>query len=152
LPGCSLVLCFRTAYRTGYRQAYGLGYRTASRCCPGWSQRGGDAGCLHRECRAARVRFCARCPHDWFFWLRVLFSSPVPAVNATKMSLKRTGVLCCCLLLGFLYLFVLTVCQKDFSLAPQAALCVAFRFWRMSSPQHERVFRVASVYPVAKCY
>nr|XP_009935964.1 PREDICTED: multiple epidermal growth factor-like domains protein 6 [Opisthocomus hoazin] len=42
-----------TAYRTGYRQAYGLGYRTASRCCPGWSQRGGDAGCLHHvdECQ-----------------------------------------------------------------------------------------------------
>lgn len=82
-------------------------------------------------------------------WLRVLISSP--AVNAINMSFKRTGVF---LLFasGFLFLFILAVCQKDSSLASQEALCVAFCLWRISSSQHERVFRVTFIYLVAKCY
>uniref|UniRef100_A0A8B9PKZ1 Multiple epidermal growth factor-like domains protein 6 n=1 Tax=Apteryx owenii TaxID=8824 RepID=A0A8B9PKZ1_APTOW len=37
----------RTAYYTAYRQVYALTHQTAYKCCPGWAQRAGAAGCLH---------------------------------------------------------------------------------------------------------
>ncbi|XP_064253016.1 multiple epidermal growth factor-like domains protein 6 [Passer domesticus] len=37
----------RVVYYTGYRQVYQLRSQTTYRCCPGWSQLAGDAGCLH---------------------------------------------------------------------------------------------------------
>lgn len=60
------MLCFRTAYYTGYRQVYKVKYQTAYRCCPGWSQLGGDAGCLYRKYRAVRMRFFVCCCQYWF--------------------------------------------------------------------------------------
>lgn len=48
------MLCFRTMYHTGYRVVYTMKYQTTYRCCPGWAQRAGDAGCLYRKYRAAR--------------------------------------------------------------------------------------------------
>ncbi|OPJ86013.1 hypothetical protein AV530_011221 [Patagioenas fasciata monilis] len=40
----------RAVYHTGYRLVYTMKYQTTYRCCPGWSQRAGDAGCLHPAC------------------------------------------------------------------------------------------------------
>ncbi|TFK13863.1 axonemal dynein light intermediate polypeptide 1 [Platysternon megacephalum] len=40
----------RTAYYTDYRQVYSMEYQTVYKCCPGWSQLGGDAGCLYSVC------------------------------------------------------------------------------------------------------
>ncbi|XP_061306389.1 multiple epidermal growth factor-like domains protein 6 [Pezoporus flaviventris] len=40
----------RTGYYTGYRQVYKVMYQTTYKCCPGWSQLGGDAGCLYPAC------------------------------------------------------------------------------------------------------
>lgn len=122
LPGGRLaLLCFRTVYHVGYRLVYTVKYQTTYRCCPGWSQRAGDAGCLYRKYRAVRCRssFGAL---GLFFWLRELISGPLPAVNTIKLPLERTGDFCC-LLLGFfiymyVYLFTATVCPKDPSLAP----------------------------------
>ncbi|KAL7859937.1 hypothetical protein SRHO_G00150840 [Serrasalmus rhombeus] len=37
----------RTVYYTGYRQVYKQDYQTLYRCCPGWSQLSGEAGCLY---------------------------------------------------------------------------------------------------------
>uniref|UniRef100_A0A8B9ZIQ3 Multiple EGF like domains 6 n=1 Tax=Anas platyrhynchos TaxID=8839 RepID=A0A8B9ZIQ3_ANAPL len=59
----------RTVYYTGYRQVYEVRYRTAYRCCPGWSQLAGDAGCLHRKYPWLRV------PPALSFWLRMLISN-----------------------------------------------------------------------------
>ncbi|KAK1902283.1 Multiple epidermal growth factor-like domains protein 6 [Dissostichus eleginoides] len=39
----------RTAYYTAYRQVYRQDYQTVYKCCPGWSQLNGEAGCLYRE-------------------------------------------------------------------------------------------------------
>ncbi|KAL6482867.1 hypothetical protein MHYP_G00077390 [Metynnis hypsauchen] len=39
----------RTVYYTGYRQVYKQDYQTLYRCCPGWSQLSGEAGCLYRK-------------------------------------------------------------------------------------------------------
>lgn len=45
------VVCgvHRTAYYTAYRQVYRQDYQTVYKCCPGWSQLNGEAGCLYRE-------------------------------------------------------------------------------------------------------
>lgn len=40
----------RTAYYTAYRQVYRQDYQTVYKCCPGWSQLNGEAGCLYRKC------------------------------------------------------------------------------------------------------
>ncbi|TSU50011.1 Multiple epidermal growth factor-like domains protein 6 [Bagarius yarrelli] len=37
----------RTAYYTAYRQVYRQDYQTVHKCCPGWSQLNGEAGCLY---------------------------------------------------------------------------------------------------------
>lgn len=50
-------LCFRVVYYTGYRQVYQLRSQTTYRCCPGWSQLTGDAGCLHSKCCSAQLNF-----------------------------------------------------------------------------------------------
>lgn len=92
------LLCFRTVYYTGYRQVYEVRYRTAYRCCPGWSQLAGDAGCLHRKYPRLRVQPALS------FWPRMLISSPVPPGNAATMPLK--GTLCCCLSVFFNFLFI----------------------------------------------
>ncbi|KAL7837718.1 hypothetical protein SRHO_G00274290 [Serrasalmus rhombeus] len=39
----------RTAYYTAYRQVYRQDYQTVHKCCPGWSQLNGEAGCLYRK-------------------------------------------------------------------------------------------------------
>lgn len=39
----------RTAYYTAYRQVYRQDYQTVYKCCPGWSQLNGEAGCLYRK-------------------------------------------------------------------------------------------------------
>lgn len=41
---------FRTTYYTVYQQTYRMDTHTVCKCCPGWTQRGDEAGCLHREC------------------------------------------------------------------------------------------------------
>ncbi|KAJ8372048.1 hypothetical protein AAFF_G00295110 [Aldrovandia affinis] len=53
--GCSgQVWCIgyerRTAYYTAYRQVYRQDYQTVYKCCPGWSQLNGEAGCLYPVC------------------------------------------------------------------------------------------------------
>ncbi|KAI3369376.1 hypothetical protein L3Q82_007610 [Scortum barcoo] len=40
----------RTAYYTAYRQVYRQDYQTVYKCCPGWSQLNGEAGCLYPVC------------------------------------------------------------------------------------------------------
>lgn len=40
----------RTAYYTAYRQVYRQDYQTVYKCCRGWSQLNGEAGCLYRKC------------------------------------------------------------------------------------------------------
>ncbi|GAA6071821.1 multiple epidermal growth factor-like domains protein 6 isoform X1, partial [Tachysurus ichikawai] len=40
----------RTAYYTAYRQVYRQDYETVHKCCPGWSQLNGEAGCLYPIC------------------------------------------------------------------------------------------------------
>lgn len=40
----------RTAYYTAYRQVYRQDYQTVYKCCPGWSQLNGEAGCLYPMC------------------------------------------------------------------------------------------------------
>ncbi|XP_037831468.1 multiple epidermal growth factor-like domains protein 6 [Kryptolebias marmoratus] len=40
----------RTAYYTAYRQVYKQDYKTVYKCCPGWSQLNGEAGCLYPMC------------------------------------------------------------------------------------------------------
>ncbi|MED6280962.1 hypothetical protein CHARACLAT_016454 [Characodon lateralis] len=40
----------RTAYYTAYRQVYKQDYQTVHKCCPGWSQLNGEAGCLYPMC------------------------------------------------------------------------------------------------------
>lgn len=44
----------RTVYYMSYRQVYATEARTVFRCCPGWSQKPGQEGCLSDvdECRA----------------------------------------------------------------------------------------------------
>jgi hypothetical protein len=39
----------RTGYYTAYRQVYSMDVHRVTRCCPGWTQRGKERGCLHRE-------------------------------------------------------------------------------------------------------
>lgn len=39
----------RTAYYTAYRQVYRQDYQTVYKCCSGWSQLNGEAGCLYRK-------------------------------------------------------------------------------------------------------
>lgn len=39
----------RTAYYTAYRQVYRQDHQTVNKCCPGWSQLNGEAGCLYRK-------------------------------------------------------------------------------------------------------
>uniref|UniRef100_A0AAY4CR03 Multiple epidermal growth factor-like domains protein 6 n=1 Tax=Denticeps clupeoides TaxID=299321 RepID=A0AAY4CR03_9TELE len=39
----------RTGYFTAYRQVYSMDVHTVYRCCPGWSQRDGETGCLHSK-------------------------------------------------------------------------------------------------------
>uniref|UniRef100_A0A8C3QS40 Multiple EGF-like-domains 6 n=1 Tax=Cyanoderma ruficeps TaxID=181631 RepID=A0A8C3QS40_9PASS len=54
----------RVVYHTGYRQVYQLSSQTTYRCCPGWSQLAGEAGCLHSKCCSAQFSFLgfgARC-------------------------------------------------------------------------------------------
>ncbi|XP_034023453.1 multiple epidermal growth factor-like domains protein 6 [Thalassophryne amazonica] len=41
----------RTVYYTAYRQVYRQDYQTVYKCCPGWSQLNGEAGCLYPVCR-----------------------------------------------------------------------------------------------------
>lgn len=53
----AVFLCFRVVYYTGYRQVYQLRSQTTYRCCPGWSQLAGDAGCLHSKCHSALLNF-----------------------------------------------------------------------------------------------
>ncbi|KPP64637.1 hypothetical protein Z043_116997 [Scleropages formosus] len=38
----------RTAYYTAYRQVYQQEYQMIYKCCPGWSQLNGEAGCFYR--------------------------------------------------------------------------------------------------------
>ncbi|XP_051517312.1 multiple epidermal growth factor-like domains protein 6 [Myxocyprinus asiaticus] len=40
----------RTAYYTGYRQVYRQDFKTTYKCCSGWSQLNGEAGCLYPLC------------------------------------------------------------------------------------------------------
>ncbi|XP_028854769.1 multiple epidermal growth factor-like domains protein 6 [Denticeps clupeoides] len=40
----------RTAYYTAYRQVYRQDQETVHKCCPGWSQLNGEAGCLYPVC------------------------------------------------------------------------------------------------------
>ncbi|KAL1265047.1 hypothetical protein QQF64_003074, partial [Cirrhinus molitorella] len=40
----------RTAYYTAYRQVYRQEHQTVYKCCPGWSQLNGEAGCLYPVC------------------------------------------------------------------------------------------------------
>lgn len=112
------LLCFRTVYYTGYRQVYEVRYQTAYRCCPGWSQLAGDAGCLYRKYPRLRV------PPALSFWLRMLISSPVPPGNAATMSLK--GTLCCCLFVFFNFLFIWVVCQIFLWLPSKPRVCFPF--------------------------
>lgn len=44
------LLCSRTVYYMSYRQVYATEARTVFRCCPGWSQKPGQEGCLSGEC------------------------------------------------------------------------------------------------------
>uniref|UniRef100_U3K4R9 Uncharacterized protein n=1 Tax=Ficedula albicollis TaxID=59894 RepID=U3K4R9_FICAL len=47
----------RVVYYTGYRQVYQVRSQTTYRCCPGWSQLAGDAGCLHSKCHSTQLNF-----------------------------------------------------------------------------------------------
>ncbi|RLV95047.1 hypothetical protein DV515_00012961 [Chloebia gouldiae] len=47
----------RVVYYMGYRQVYQLRSQTTYRCCPGWSQLPGDAGCLHSKCCSTQLNF-----------------------------------------------------------------------------------------------
>ncbi|TRY91807.1 hypothetical protein DNTS_012064 [Danionella cerebrum] len=40
----------RTAYYTAYRQVYRQEHHTVYKCCRGWSQLNGEAGCLYPVC------------------------------------------------------------------------------------------------------
>ncbi|KAL4622529.1 multiple epidermal growth factor-like domains protein 6 [Arapaima gigas] len=62
----------RTAYYTAYRQVYRQEYHTVYKCCPGWSQLNGEAGCLYPlcsygvcfnggQCREGSIQLC-ECP------------------------------------------------------------------------------------------
>ncbi|XP_046873122.1 multiple epidermal growth factor-like domains protein 6 [Hypomesus transpacificus] len=51
----------RTGYYTAYRQVYSMELHTVYRCCPGWSQRGEERGCLHRVCGADTCFNGGRC-------------------------------------------------------------------------------------------
>ncbi|KAI3353793.1 hypothetical protein L3Q82_005017 [Scortum barcoo] len=42
----------RTAYYTVYKQVYSMDLHTVYKCCPGWTQKGEEMGCLHRVCGA----------------------------------------------------------------------------------------------------
>ncbi|KAF7656496.1 hypothetical protein LDENG_00040140 [Lucifuga dentata] len=42
----------RTGYYTSYRQAYRMDVHTVYKCCPGWTHKGEEKGCLHRTCGA----------------------------------------------------------------------------------------------------
>lgn len=46
----SFLFCSRTVYYMSYRQVYATEARTVFRCCPGWSQKPGQEGCLSGEC------------------------------------------------------------------------------------------------------
>ncbi|KAK2847059.1 hypothetical protein Q5P01_010058 [Channa striata] len=51
----------RTAYYTTYRQVYSMDLHTIYKCCPGWTQRGEEMGCLHRVCGANTCFNGGRC-------------------------------------------------------------------------------------------
>ncbi|KAL4646019.1 multiple epidermal growth factor-like domains protein 6 [Arapaima gigas] len=62
----------RMAYYKAYRQVYSQDHRAVYRCCPGWSQRNGEPGCLYPvcsygacfnggQCHEGTSRLC-RCP------------------------------------------------------------------------------------------
>uniref|UniRef100_A0A4W5RWH2 Multiple EGF-like-domains 6b n=1 Tax=Hucho hucho TaxID=62062 RepID=A0A4W5RWH2_9TELE len=40
----------RTAYYTAYKQIYRQDFQTVYKCCPGWSQLNGEAGCFYGVC------------------------------------------------------------------------------------------------------
>lgn len=44
------VILLRTAYYTVYREVYSMDWHTVHKCCPGWTQRGEEVGCLHSKC------------------------------------------------------------------------------------------------------
>ncbi|GAA6109204.1 multiple epidermal growth factor-like domains protein 6 isoform X2 [Tachysurus ichikawai] len=54
----------RTAYFTAYRQLYSMELKTVHKCCPGWTQRGEESGCLHRLCSADTCFNEGRCAHS----------------------------------------------------------------------------------------
>ncbi|XP_023822887.1 EGF-like and EMI domain-containing protein 1 [Salvelinus sp. IW2-2015] len=51
----------RTGYYTAYRQVYSMDVHRVYRCCPGWTQRGKERGCLHRVCAATTCFNGGRC-------------------------------------------------------------------------------------------
>uniref|UniRef100_A0AAV2J4H7 Uncharacterized protein n=1 Tax=Knipowitschia caucasica TaxID=637954 RepID=A0AAV2J4H7_KNICA len=51
----------RTTYYTGYKQMYNMQAHTAYKCCPGWSRKGGEVGCLHRGCDSETCFNGGRC-------------------------------------------------------------------------------------------
>ncbi|XP_031813485.1 EGF-like and EMI domain-containing protein 1 [Sarcophilus harrisii] len=52
----------RTGYYTVYRQVYSLRHQTIYRCCPGWSQRQDEPGCLQALCSAGPCFNGGQCP------------------------------------------------------------------------------------------
>ncbi|MED6241023.1 hypothetical protein ATANTOWER_015645 [Ataeniobius toweri] len=51
----------RTTYYTAYRQAYSMDFHTVYQCCPGWTQKNNEMGCLHRVCSANACLNGGRC-------------------------------------------------------------------------------------------
>lgn len=43
------ILPLRNKYYTVYRQVYSMDLQTVYKCCPGWTQMGEEAGCLHSK-------------------------------------------------------------------------------------------------------
>lgn len=52
MTNISCLFCSRTVYYMSYRQVYATEARTVFRCCPGWSQKPGQEGCLSGECQS----------------------------------------------------------------------------------------------------
>ena len=78
---------------------YRQDYQTVYKCCPGWSQLNGEAGCLYRKCLLSShwILFCSSGIHPWVavslclpLWaLHVLESLFIPRLDQFLYGKRR---------------------------------------------------------------